>query len=357
MTSELEGAAPLVTGSARVRLGRSGLTVRPIGLGCMGMSQFYGQADDQTSIGTIRAAIDLGVNLFDTSDVYGAADITWGVEIRGFGHNERLLGEAIAGRRDEVVLATKFAAKINDENDGIAIDGRPEYVAAACDASLQRLGVDAIDLYYYHRLDPNVPIEDTVGAMGELVAAGKVRAIGLSEVGPEVIRRAHAVHPIAALQSEYSLWERGVEDAIVDTCRELGVTLVPYSPLGRSALTGALSADDSFAPGDIRATNPRFAAENLEVNLRPVNALKSLASEKGCRPGQLALAWLLAQPLDVVPIPGTRRIEYVRENVAANNVAISADETAYLAEVFASHRIVGDRYAAVHARTVSSPKT
>jgi aryl-alcohol dehydrogenase-like predicted oxidoreductase len=356
MTSELDGGEASVTGSAQVRLGRSDLTVRPIGLGCMGMSQFYGQADDQTSIGTIRAAIDLGVNFFDTADGYGAADITWGVQIRGFGHNEQLLGEAIAGRRDEVVLATKFAAKINDANDGIAIDGRPEYVAAACDASLQRLGVDAIDLYYYHRLDPNVPIEDTVGAISELVAAGKVRAIGLSEVGPEVIRRAHAVHPITALQSEYSLWERGVEGAVVDTCRELGVTLVPFSPLSRSALTGALAADVSFARGDFRATNPRFAPENLEANLRPVNALKSLATEKGCRPGQLALAWLLAQPLDVVPIPGTKRIEYVRENVAATNVAISADETAYLAEVFAPHRIVGDRYAAVHARTVSSAK-
>ena len=241
MTSELDGDAPSVTGSARVRLGRSDLTVRPSGWAAWGCRSSTARPTTTTSIGTIRAAIDLGVNFFDTADGYGAADITWGVQIRGFGHNERLLGEAIAGRRDEVVLATKFAAKINDANDGIAIDGRPEYVAAACDASLRRLGVDAIDLYYYHRLDPNVPIEDTVGAMSELVAAGKVRAIGLSEVGPEVIRRAHAVHPITALQSEYSLWERGVEGAVIDTCRELGVTLVPFSPLSRSALTGALS--------------------------------------------------------------------------------------------------------------------
>jgi aryl-alcohol dehydrogenase-like predicted oxidoreductase len=316
------------------------------------MSQFYGAADDIQSIDTIRAALDLGVNFLDTADVYGAADIAWGVAIRGFGHNEELIGTALAGRRDDVVLATKFAAKINDDRTGTAIDGRPDYVRAACEDSLRRLRTDVVDLYYYHRLDPSVPIEDTVGAMSELVAAGKVRAIGLSEVSSDLIHRAHAVHPITALQSEYSLWERQVEDGITATCLQLGITLVPYSPLGRSALTGALKPDATFVQGDIRATNPRFSGENLRSNLQPVDSLVALAQEKGCRAGQLALAWLLAQPLDVVPIPGTRRVKYVQENVEATNVAISVDEIAYLSEIFARDRIVGERYAAVHARTV-----
>ncbi|MDT5188019.1 MAG: hypothetical protein QOI28_270 [Mycobacterium sp.] len=259
-----------VAGSARVRLGHSDLTVRPVGLGCMGMSQFYGAADDSQSIDTIRAALDLGVNFLDTSDVYGAADIRWGVTIRGFGHNEELIGTALAGRRDDVVLATKFAAKIDDDRTGIMIDGRPDYVRAACEDSLRRLRTDVIDLYYYHRLDRSVPIED----------------------------------------------------------------------------------DAAFVQGDIRATNPRFSGENLRSNLQPVDSLVALAQEKGCRAGQLALAWLLAQPLDVVPIPGTRRAEYVQENVEATNVAISIDEIAYLSEVFARNRIVGEQYAAVHAQTV-----
>lgn len=339
-------------GSATVTLGHSELTVRPIGLGCMGMSQFYGPADDSESVATIRAALELGVDFLDTSDVYGASDITFGAPIRGFGHNEQLIGGAIAGHRDEIVLATKFAAKINDAENGIAIDGRPEYVRTACEASLRRLGTDVIDLYYYHRLDPSVPIEETVGAMAELVAAGKVRAIGLSEVGPDQIRRAHATHPISALQSEYSLWERRVEGSITSTCRELGITLVPYSPLCRSALTGSLKSGSTFAADDFRATNPRFSAENLAVNLEPVENLQALAAEKGCSPGQLALAWLLAQPLDVVPIPGTKRIPFVRENIAATDVAISADEVALLAGIFEPGRIAGDRYAPVHARTV-----
>ncbi|HEY6647333.1 MAG TPA: aldo/keto reductase, partial [Mycobacterium sp.] len=216
-----------VEGSSRVRLGHSDLTVRPVGLGCMGMSQFYGSADDGQSIETIRSAIDLGVDFLDTSDVYGAADIGTATNVRGFGHNEQLIGAAISGRRENVVLATKFGAKTNDAGNGIELDGRPEYVAAACEASLRRLQTDVIDLYYCHRLDPAVPIEDTVGAMAELVTAGKVRALGLSEVGPELIRRAHAVHPITALQSEYSLWERRVEQGITATCRDLGITLVP----------------------------------------------------------------------------------------------------------------------------------
>jgi aryl-alcohol dehydrogenase-like predicted oxidoreductase len=341
------------TGSARVRLGHCELTVRPVGLGCMGMSQSYGAADDGESVETIRSAIDLGVDFLDTSDVYGAALIATEANVRGFGHNEQLIGAALQGRRNEVVLATKFGVKVNDARNGIAVDGRPEYVAAACEASLRRLGTDVIDLYYCHRLDPHVPIEDTVGAMAQLVAAGTVRTLGLSEVSPELIRRAHAVHPITALQSEYSLWERRVEGGITATCRELGITLVPFSPLGRSALTGVLKPGDTFDSNDFRASNPRFSADNLATNLEPVAALAELAADKGCRPGQLALAWLLAQPLDVVPIPGTKRIAYVRENLAATSVAISADEVAYLSDVFAPGRIVGGRYTAAHARTVA----
>ncbi|MFC7674217.1 aldo/keto reductase [Mycolicibacterium sp. GCM10028919] len=343
-----------VTGAARLTLGHSDLMVRPVGLGCMGMSQFYGDADDRQSVETLRSAIDLGVDFLDTSDIYGAADIATANNVRGFGHNERLIGEAIAGRRQSVVLATKFGAKINDDGDGVTFDGRPDYVHAACEASLRRLGTDVIDLYYCHRLDPNVPIEDTVGAMSDLVTAGKVRAIGLSEVGPESLRRAHAVHPITALQSEYSLWERRLEQGITATCRELGITVVPFSPLGRSALTGALKPGDTFASNDFRSSNPRFSADNLATNLKPVAALAELAADKGCQPGQMALAWLLAQPLDVAPIPGTKRVTYVKENLAATSVAISADEVGYLGEVFATGRIVGDRYTAAHQRTVAN---
>ncbi len=268
-----------------------------------------------------------------------------GDENRGFGHNEKLIGGAIAGRRNEVVLATKFAARLTEDGTGVRIDGHPDYVAAACDASLRRLGVEVIDLYYAHRLDPNVPIEDTVGAMARLVEQGKVRAIGLSEVTAAQLRQAHAVHPIAALQSEYSLWERGVEAEILPACRELGITFVPFSPLGRSMLTGAVGAESRFAAGDFRVTDPRFSAENLAANLAPVEALTALAASKRYRPGQLALAWLLAQPFDIAPIPGTKRIEYVRENLAATNTPLSCDEIAYLSAIFAPDRIAGARYA------------
>lgn len=347
--ADMESAA----GRSRVRLGHSSITVRPIGLGCMGMSQSYGPADDGESVRTLQAAIDLGVDFFDTSDVYGAADVTLGVAIRGFGHNEQLIGRAFAGRGDEVVIATKFAAKLSQDATRIVIDGHPDYVRSACEGSLLRLGVEAIDLYYYHRLDPRVPVEETVGAMAELIEAGKVRAIGLSEVPPDVLRRAHAVHPITALQSEYSLWERGIEAEVIPTCRELGVTLVPYSPLGRAALTGTLSSSSAFGADDFRSANPRFNDANLAHNLEPVEVLRSMSQAKGCRPGQ-PLAWLLAQPLAVAPIPGTKRIAYLRENLAATSVPISSDETAYLADVFDATRIAGARYAPVHAANISS---
>jgi aryl-alcohol dehydrogenase-like predicted oxidoreductase len=346
----------IIAGSSKVRLGRSDLQVRPVGLGAMGMSQMYGPANDTESITTLRTALDIGVDFFDTADIYGAADITAGVAIRGSGHNERLIGRAIAGRRDEVVIATKFAAKLSEDQKMIMIDGRPEYVKSACEASLRRLGVETTDLYYYARIDPTVPIEDTVGAMADLVAEGKVRAIGLSEAPVEQLRRANAVHPIAALQSEWSLWERHLEDEIAAVCRELGITIVPYSPLGRAALTGTLKADASFTDDDFRASNPRYAAENLATNLEPVAALRELAESKGCTAGQLALAWLIAQPMNVVPIPGTKRTKYVQENIAATNTAISADEVAYLGQVFAPGSISGARYAPVHAGHVEASK-
>ncbi|GAB2483645.1 aldo/keto reductase [Jatrophihabitans fulvus] len=343
-----------VSGSARVVLGHSDISVRAIGLGCMGMSQFFGETDDAQSTDTIRAALDLGVDFFDTSDIYGAADTAPGALVR-FGHNEELLGRALAGRRDEAVIATKFAVS-RDAGDGrIVLNGRPEYVRSACEASLRRLGVDHVDLYYYHRVDPSIPIEETVGAMADLVGAGKVRALGLSEVTSETLGRAHAVHAITALQSEYSLWERGLETDIIPTCRRLGVTLVPYAPLGRAALTGRFTAQTTFDATDFRATNPRFSEQNLAHNLEPVQVLHEMAERKACRPGQLALAWLLAQPLDVVPIPGTKRVSYLTENAAASSVPISADEVAHLAQVFAPGTIVGRRYAAAQASRVPAP--
>jgi len=332
---------------ARTVLGASGISVRAIGLGLMGMSQFYGRADDDASIGTIRGAIDLGVELLDTSDYYGASSAEYGADVPGFGHNEELLGRAIEGRRDEVVIATKFSAR--PTGDGTSVfDGRPEYVAAAVDASLRRLRTDRIDLYYYHRLDPTVPIEDTVGAMAQLVSAGKVRALGLSEVDAGMLQRAAAVHPISALQSEYSLWERGIEAEVMPAARRLGVTIVPYSPLGRGMLTGAFGAATVFDRSDFRSTLPRFQGEHLERNRALVDDLSAFAREHDATPGQVALAWLLAQPHDVLPIPGSRRLERIEENLAASAVRLSADDAAVLSAMFDPARVSGERYGARH---------
>jgi aryl-alcohol dehydrogenase-like predicted oxidoreductase len=293
-------------------LGKSGLEVSTIGLGCMGMSEFYGPSEDAASIETLHHALEIGVTFWDTSDMYGS------------GHNERLIGRALAGRREEVVLATKFGILRGEDAAFRGVCGRPDYVKAACEASLSRLGIDHIDLYYQHRVDPQVPIEETVGAMAELVRAGKVRCLGLSEAGSATLRRAVAVHPIAALQTEYSLWTRDVEDDILPTCRSLGIGLVAYSPLGRGFLSGRIETVDNLAPNDFRRNNPRFQGDNLAHNLVIVERLRALAAEKGATPAQLALAWLLAQGPDVVPIPGTRSRQRLEENAAASRMLLSA---------------------------------
>jgi aryl-alcohol dehydrogenase-like predicted oxidoreductase len=324
-------------------LGASGIEVFPIGLGCMGMSQFYGPSNREDSIATIRGALDRGVNFLDTSDVYGAADAIHGQSVRGFGHNESLIAEAIQGRREEVILGTKFGAK-QSKDGSIAIDNSPEYVRAACDASLKRLGTEHIDLYYAHRIDPTVPVEETVGAIADLVTAGKVRAIGLSEVDAATLRRAHVVHPISALQSEYSLWERSIEKDIVPLCVELGITLVPYSPLGRAMLTGRLTNTESLSSTDFRSTIPRFQGEDFRSNLELVGELRALGDKRGMTPGQIALAWLLMQPQPVTPIPGTRRIQYLEENVAAANFELDASEIAELNTIFDPAKVRGARY-------------
>ena len=311
----------------------SPLTVSTLGLGCMGMSEFYGTTDEATATSTIHRALDLGVTLLDTADMYGPFT------------NERLVGSAVAGRRDEVQLATKFGNERLPDGTRVGINGRPEYVRAACDASLERLGVDHVDLYYQHRVDPDVPIEETVGAMAELVAAGKVRHLGLSEASSETIRRAHAVHPITALQTEYSLFTRDLEDTILPTIRELGIGLVPYSPLGRGILTGTVT-DATLEAGDSRRTGyfPRFQGEALERNLALVDAVRRLAEAKGITSGQLALAWVLAQGEDVVPIPGTRRIPYLEENVGATAVRLDADDLAALDRAVPRDAVAGARY-------------
>ncbi len=313
-------------------LGGSGLSVFPVGLGCMSLSGAYGKSDDAEAIRVIHHALDRGVTFLDSSDMYG------------WGHNETLLGKALAGgRRAKVVLATKFG-QTQKPGGANGVDGSPAYVKAACEASLKRLGVDVIDLYYQHRVDPSVPIEDTVGAMGELVKAGKVRALGLSEARPETIRRAHKVHPLAAVQSEYSLLYRVHAEETLETTRALGISFVAYSPLGRSLLTGAVRQASDIPEGDGRGRHPRFAADNLARNLAQVAAVEAMAREKGCKPGQVALAWLLAQGPDIVPIPGTKRVERIDENLAALDVALSADDVARLSAALPPGAAAGTRY-------------
>ena len=298
------------------KLGRSGLEVSALGLGCMGMSEFYGATDETEAVNTIHRAIDLGVTFLDTADIYGS------------GHNEHLVGRALKDRRDAVVLATKFGNVRDADGTFIGINGRPDYVRAACEASLKRLGVDVIDLYYQHRVDPNTPIEDTVGAMAALVTEGKVRYLGLSEAGAETIRRAAAVHPIAALQSEYSLWTREIESEILPTVRALGIGFVPYSPLGRGFLTGQITKIEDLDADDWRRKGPRFQGDNFERNLDLVTKVKALADAKGCTAAQLALAWVLAQGEDIVPIPGTKRRKYLEENVGALDVILTPEDLA-----------------------------
>ena len=312
----------------------SPLTVSALGLGCMGMSEFYGTGDERQGIETIHRALDLGVTFLDTADMYGPFT------------NEQLVGKAIAGRRGEVQLATKFGNERKPDGTGVGINGHPDYVRAACDASLDRLGVDHLDLYYQHRVDQSVPIEATVGAMAELVEAGKVRHLGLSEASAANIRKAHATHPITALQTEYSLFTRDLEDEILPVIRDLGIGLVPYSPLGRGILTGAITDSASLDDNDSRRTAyfPRFTGENLDANLALVAKVRELAEQKGCTPGQLALAWVLAQGDDVAPIPGTKRVKYLEENAAAVDVELSDVDLKALEDAVPRGAVAGDRY-------------
>jgi aryl-alcohol dehydrogenase-like predicted oxidoreductase len=324
-------------------LGGQGLRVSALGLGCMGMSQSYGPADEQESVATIHRALDLGVTFLDTADMYGPFT------------NERLVGRAIAGQRDEVVLATKFGNERREDGSWVGINGRPDYVRRACDASLQRLGVDHIDLYYQHRVDRSVPVEETWGAMQELVQAGKVVYLGISEAAPATIRRANAVHPVTALQSEYSLFTRDPEDEVLATVRELGIGFVAYSPLGRGFLSGRLSGSspDKFADDDFRRDHPRFEGENLASNLALVERVRKLADEKGVTPAQLAIAWLLAQGDDVVPIPGTKRRRYLEENVGALELRLGQDDLAAIDEVAPRDAVAGARYNPTHMARVN----
>jgi len=314
------------------RLGKSSLVVSALGLGCMGMSEFYGPRNDEESIATLREAINLGVTLIDTADIYGV------------GRNEELVGRAIRGRRHEIILATKFGNVRSPEGAFLGVNGRPEYVREACEASLRRLGVNNVDLYYQHRVDPEVPIKETVGAMARLVEQGKVRYLGLSEAGTATLRRAHATHPITALQTEYSLWSREPEDEILPACRELGIGFVAYSPLGRGFLTGAIRKFEDLAADDYRRASPRFQGENFQRNLELTEFVRQMAEDKSHQPSQIALAWVLAQGKDIVPIPGTKRRTYLKENLESLNLELSSAELARLAEVFRPGVTAGERY-------------
>ena len=316
----------------RIALGKSDLMVSRLGLGCMGMSEFYGPGDEAESIRTIHRALALGINFLDTADVYG------------LGRNEELVGKALRDRRQDAVLATKFGNVRGKDGSWLGVSGKPDYVRRCCEASLRRLGVDVIDLYYQHRVDPETPIEETVGAMAELVRQGKVRYLGLSEAAPATMRKACAVHPIAALQTEYSLWTRDPEDEVLPTCRENGIAFVAYSPLGRGALTGAIRTLDTLAEGDYRRNSPRFTGDNLSRNLSLVDRLAEMAVEKKCRPAQLALAWLLARGRDIFPIPGTKRVHRLEENVGALEVTLTPGEIARLDAAFPAGAAAGNRY-------------